>query len=590
MIDTCVNQAALSLENTLGNESICVGSQSLGTDDSGRRKLGSRKSKESSTMPNEICLQGRHQGQRRRPGLFDNNTGVLPTHSDYRQHEESCNQPRQRLDMDAIGRDLTLDATTTKSSLSLYGKKQPGSRRGGGGLLFRSFTNVFKRKNDSRTSTTTPLRKSHSSTVVLRDSDPVTTLLQQQRNDSFRSVPGSMLGRNASTTTSSRGPRRNESDLQRNQSWGTFSPPARDSICRQRRRRRRSKREQELFLCPLGNEQAGWESPGGPTTSSSPLSSAEFTATPSRDSTRFQSMMTPPPPLSSPNIQISRSTAMDRRIPLQSRNVVRTSSVSSRSGAVQSTPSIISPIMNRKSTSGHFNQRSFEPSANVAFHGLQTLVSPARSPSQHRTELQVERTGTSTKVSTDPSFGRNPPNKAILTCKLTTSSECETEDYQSKDQQATAKNQCKDEPATMRHEHNGEPEISKQSPDVVKQDKQQASMFDDDSHLKGTFRVTPDREKCRTTEIEIAPGVYKPLRGSDETWKAIETGNITQSSCFFCTHDLHCLDDAEFVLCPVCRVVGPVKANLLGFEYGVGLGVKPDQMRRWMREIERERG
>jgi hypothetical protein len=99
--------------------------------------------------------------------------------------------------------------------------------------------------------------------------------------------------------------------------------------------------------------------------------------------------------------------------------------------------------------------------------------------------------------------------------------------------------------------------------------------------------------RFRTTEIEIAPGVYMPLRGSEETMTAIERGSVTRTNCFSCTSELHCLDDAEYILCPVCRVVGPVDSSFDRREmrvYGVGLGILPDQMRRWAGEIHRDRG
>jgi hypothetical protein len=99
--------------------------------------------------------------------------------------------------------------------------------------------------------------------------------------------------------------------------------------------------------------------------------------------------------------------------------------------------------------------------------------------------------------------------------------------------------------------------------------------------------------KFRPTEIEIAPGVYMPLRGSEETMIAIERGSVTRTNCFSCTSELHCLDDAEYILCPVCRVVGPVDSSFVRREmrvYGVGLGILPDQMRRWASEIHRDRG
>jgi hypothetical protein len=88
------------------------------------------------------------------------------------------------------------------------------------------------------------------------------------------------------------------------------------------------------------------------------------------------------------------------------------------------------------------------------------------------------------------------------------------------------------------------------------------------------------------SQIEIAPGIFKPLRGSEETWKAIQTGNIVPTACISCSLSLHCLDDAEYVVCPACRVVGPVECCLQGFGWGIGLGVKDEQLAIWRAEIQ----
>ena len=64
-----------------------------------------------------------------------------------------------------------------------------------------------------------------------------------------------------------------------------------------------------------------------------------------------------------------------------------------------------------------------------------------------------------------------------------------------------------------------------------------------------------------------------------------------------CSLNLLCVLDAEYVLCPECRVVGPIgedefgmRAEMLGSDskpHGVGLGFKPDDLMRWQSEIAR---
>jgi len=60
-------------------------------------------------------------------------------------------------------------------------------------------------------------------------------------------------------------------------------------------------------------------------------------------------------------------------------------------------------------------------------------------------------------------------------------------------------------------------------------------------------------------QIEVAPGLFMPLRGSDETMDAIESGRARMVICFACNAKLSCVPDCELVICPDCRVVSPVE-------------------------------
>lgn len=84
-------------------------------------------------------------------------------------------------------------------------------------------------------------------------------------------------------------------------------------------------------------------------------------------------------------------------------------------------------------------------------------------------------------------------------------------------------------------------------------------------------------------EIEVAPGVYKELRGSKETIHAVEQGYAVTTSCFCCGDKLKCLPDVEMIICPDCRIVSPldqVDEDAYGRKRayrpprGVGLGLK----------------
>lgn len=102
--------------------------------------------------------------------------------------------------------------------------------------------------------------------------------------------------------------------------------------------------------------------------------------------------------------------------------------------------------------------------------------------------------------------------------------------------------------------------------------------------------------------IEIAPGVTARLRGAQETMNGIANDFYLPCECYCCQADLFCIMDADFVLCPVCKVVSPVAGggtgdsdydnneknddNLAG---GVGLGFTLDDLQRYQSEILRGR-
>lgn len=97
--------------------------------------------------------------------------------------------------------------------------------------------------------------------------------------------------------------------------------------------------------------------------------------------------------------------------------------------------------------------------------------------------------------------------------------------------------------------------------------------------------------ECRPSShlpvIEIAPGVCVRLRGAQETWKCIENDFYTPVVCFDCNADLCCIQDADYVLCPSCRVVSPMEGDYpkrFG-DGGVGLGFTMEDLFRWQAEI-----
>jgi hypothetical protein len=127
-------------------------------------------------------------------------------------------------------------------------------------------------------------------------------------------------------------------------------------------------------------------------------------------------------------------------------------------------------------------------------------------------------------------------------------------------------------------------------------------------------RTSPaDDIKCNSREgsvdgysrrtIEISPGACVRLRGAEETWDCIGRDFFMPCTCFGCLHELCCIQDADYVLCPKCRVVSPMDSTFYGSESsyptaasststasiehegGVGLGFTFDDLLKWQAEI-----
>ena len=88
--------------------------------------------------------------------------------------------------------------------------------------------------------------------------------------------------------------------------------------------------------------------------------------------------------------------------------------------------------------------------------------------------------------------------------------------------------------------------------------------------------------------IEISPGVHVRLRGADETWKAVENDFYMPAECICCESTIFCIQNADYILCPDCRVVSrmeDISSNGMG---GVGLGFKYEDLARWQESILRD--
>lgn len=85
--------------------------------------------------------------------------------------------------------------------------------------------------------------------------------------------------------------------------------------------------------------------------------------------------------------------------------------------------------------------------------------------------------------------------------------------------------------------------------------------------------------------IEIAPGVFARLRGAEETRSAINRDFFMPCECACCSQTIFCIQDADFVLCPDCRVIQPMEGCEEGGVGGVGLGFKMEELMNCQQQI-----
>jgi hypothetical protein len=103
-------------------------------------------------------------------------------------------------------------------------------------------------------------------------------------------------------------------------------------------------------------------------------------------------------------------------------------------------------------------------------------------------------------------------------------------------------------------------------------------------------RAQSEQQSVEKT-IQVAPGVCIKFRGADETWSCIERDFYMPTMCISCMQELCCIQDADYVICPSCRTVSPMRGmvastnNNTGHGGGVGLGFTYADLARWQAEI-----
>jgi hypothetical protein len=97
-------------------------------------------------------------------------------------------------------------------------------------------------------------------------------------------------------------------------------------------------------------------------------------------------------------------------------------------------------------------------------------------------------------------------------------------------------------------------------------------------------KIDRDGKTQTCKQIEIEPGVYRRLRGKDETTQAIESDFFSPCECCICSLTIVHIEDADFVLCPDCRTLQNIDGRIICHERssgdggGVGLGIKLDEL------------
>jgi hypothetical protein len=109
-------------------------------------------------------------------------------------------------------------------------------------------------------------------------------------------------------------------------------------------------------------------------------------------------------------------------------------------------------------------------------------------------------------------------------------------------------------------------------------------------HIPFDRKPSIQKDPTSRLELEVSPGIFLPLHGSQETLSAMQQGQLVSCACFVCTLTIMCVPQASYVLCPDCRVVSPVERSavpmsmkygtaLSGEVGGVGLGMKMEEYR-----------
>lgn len=102
---------------------------------------------------------------------------------------------------------------------------------------------------------------------------------------------------------------------------------------------------------------------------------------------------------------------------------------------------------------------------------------------------------------------------------------------------------------------------------VSASDTREKSAASDDA----SFSSVESQPSFERKTVEVTPGQFVPLRGSEETMLALENGQVTSVTCIFCNIDLVVHAAASMIICPDCEMISPLGVDVDKTSLGLGL-------------------
>jgi hypothetical protein len=93
------------------------------------------------------------------------------------------------------------------------------------------------------------------------------------------------------------------------------------------------------------------------------------------------------------------------------------------------------------------------------------------------------------------------------------------------------------------------------------------------SNIRGHSNSNSNDHQKSPDLVQIYPDMYVPLRSAEETEAAIVQDNYVTVRCWGCERGMFCIVDAAYVLCPFCKIIGPLDdENDKRRRHGLGMG------------------